>query len=56
VELVRTGDAERDIAENTQRFAKVIEEIVRKYPEQWVWIHARWKARPNGEEPIYDFL
>jgi KDO2-lipid IV(A) lauroyltransferase len=56
VELVRTGDAERDIAENTQRFAKVIEEIVRKYPEQWVWIHARWKARPNGEQPIYDFL
>jgi KDO2-lipid IV(A) lauroyltransferase len=56
VELVRTGDAERDIAENTQRFAKVIEEIVRKHPEQWVWIHARWKARPKGEEPIYDFL
>ena len=56
VELVRTGDAERDIVENTQRFAKVIEEIVRKYPEQWVWIHARWKARPEGEAPIYDFL
>jgi KDO2-lipid IV(A) lauroyltransferase len=56
VEVVRTGDAERDIVENTQRFAKVIEEIVRKYPEQWVWIHARWKARPKGEAPIYDFL
>jgi Kdo2-lipid IVA lauroyltransferase/acyltransferase len=56
VELVRTGDAERDIVENTQRFAKVIEEIVRKYPEQWVWIHARWKARPKGEAPIYEFL
>ena len=56
VELLRSGDAERDIVENTQRFAKVIEEIVRKYPEQWVWIHARWKARPKGEAPIYDFL
>jgi Kdo2-lipid IVA lauroyltransferase/acyltransferase len=56
VELVRTGDGERDIVENTQRFAKVIEEIVRKYPEQWVWIHARWKARPKGEAPIYEFL
>jgi KDO2-lipid IV(A) lauroyltransferase len=56
VELVRTGDGERDIVENTQRFAKVIEEIVRKYPEQWVWIHARWKARPKGEGPIYEFL
>ncbi len=56
VELVRTGDSERDILENTQRFAKVIEEIVRKYPEQWVWIHARWKNRPKGEPRLYEFL
>jgi len=56
VELVRSGDTERDVAENTQRFAKVIEEIIRKYPDQWVWIHARWKNRPKGEKPIYDFL
>jgi KDO2-lipid IV(A) lauroyltransferase len=56
VELVRTGDAERDVGENTQRFAKVIENIIRKYPEQWVWIHARWKNRPKGENPLYDFL
>ena len=56
VELVRTGDTERDILENTQRFTKVIEDIVRKYPEQWVWIHARWKARPKGEAPLYKFL
>ena len=54
VELVRTGDAERDIFVNTQRFAKVIEGIVRKYPEQWVWVHARWKTRPRGEAPLYD--
>jgi KDO2-lipid IV(A) lauroyltransferase len=56
VELVRTGDAERDIFVNTQKFAKVIEEIIRKYPEQWVWVHARWKTRPKGEPPLYDFL
>jgi len=56
LELVRTGDAERDIVENTQRFAKVTEEIVRKYPQQWVWVHARWKTRPQGEPPLYDFL
>ena len=36
LELVRTGDTERDILENTKRFAKVTEEIIRKYPEQWV--------------------
>jgi Kdo2-lipid IVA lauroyltransferase/acyltransferase len=56
VELVRTGDTEKDVAENTQRFAKVLEEIIREYPEQWVWIHARWKNRPRGEPKIYEFL
>ena len=56
VELVRTGDAEKDVLANTQKFAKVIEEIIRKHPEQWVWVHARWKTRPKGEAPLYDFL
>lgn len=56
MELVRTGDTERDVAENTQRFAKVIEGIIRKYPDQWVWIHARWKNRPKGEAAIYEYL
>jgi KDO2-lipid IV(A) lauroyltransferase len=56
VELVRTGDTERDVVENTQKFAKVIEDIVRKHPEQWVWIHARWKTRPKGDPPLYKFL
>ncbi len=56
IELVRTGDMERDVVENTQRFTKVIEEIIRKYPDQWVWVHARWKNRPKGEPPLYGFL
>jgi Kdo2-lipid IVA lauroyltransferase/acyltransferase len=56
VELVRTGDTERDVFVNTQKFASVIESIIRKYPEQWVWVHARWKTRPKGEPPLYDFL
>jgi len=55
VELVRSGDAERDVFENTKKFAKVIEQIIRKYPDQWVWVHARWKTRPVGEPPLYDF-
>ena len=55
VELIRTGDAEHDIRENTQRFAKVIEDIIRKYPDQWVWVHGRWSIRPKGEPPVYDF-
>ena len=53
VELTRTGDTERDVLENTQRFTKVLEGIIRKYPEQWVWVHARWKIRPPGENDLY---
>ncbi len=55
VELIRTGNPERDVLENTQKFTKVIEEIIRKYPEQWVWVHGRWNTRPKGEPPLYDF-
>jgi len=55
VELIRTGDTERDVFENTQRFAKVIEGIIRKHPDQWVWVHKRWKTRPQGEPALYDF-
>lgn len=55
MELMRTGDAERDILENTRKFTKVLEDIIRKYPEQWVWVHGRWNTRPSGETPVYDF-
>ena len=55
LELVRTGDSERDILESTQKFTKVLEDVVRKYPDQWVWVHGRWNTRPSGEPPVYDF-
>jgi KDO2-lipid IV(A) lauroyltransferase len=53
VELVRTGDLEADIKANTQKFTSIIEEYVRKYPEQWLWVHRRWKTRPPGEKGLY---
>ena len=53
VELVRTGELEADIVANTQKFTKVIEDYVRKYPEQWLWVHRRWKTRPEGETGLY---
>jgi len=53
LELVRTGDLEADIVANTQKFTKVIEDYVRKYPEQWLWVHRRWKTRPEGEKGLY---
>jgi KDO2-lipid IV(A) lauroyltransferase len=51
--LVRSDDLEADIAANTQMFTKVIEDYVRKYPEQWLWVHRRWKTRPEGEPLLY---
>jgi KDO2-lipid IV(A) lauroyltransferase len=56
LELIRTGDINKDVFENTQNFAKVTEAIIRSLPEQWTWIHARWKTRPDGEAPLYKFL
>lgn len=53
VRLTRTGDAARDIVVNTEKFTKVIEQIIRKHPEQWIWVHARWKTRPKGEPNLY---
>ncbi len=53
VELIRTSDNEADIVANTARFTRVIEDSVRRYPDQWLWVHRRWKTRPPGEPPLY---
>ena len=52
-ELIRTGDSEADIVANTAKFTKVIEDVIRRYPDQWLWVHRRWKTRPAGEPPLY---
>lgn len=53
VELIRTGDEDHDIVSNTALFTSVIEQYVRRYPEQWLWVHRRWKSRPPGEPSLY---
>jgi len=50
----RTGDAESDILAATQACTRAIESWVRRYPDQWLWIHRRWKTRPPGEPPLYE--
>jgi Kdo2-lipid IVA lauroyltransferase/acyltransferase len=53
LELVRTGNDDADAVANTALFTKVIEQYVRRYPDQWLWVHRRWKTRPAGEPPLY---
>ena len=53
VELIDTGDLEHDVLENTRAFNRILESYIRKYPDQWLWIHRRWKTRPEGETSLY---
>jgi Kdo2-lipid IVA lauroyltransferase/acyltransferase len=53
LELIRTGDTAADIVANTALFTATIEAYVRRYPEQWLWVHRRWKTRPEGGERVY---
>ncbi len=47
IELANTGNRERDILENSKRYTKVIEGYIKKYPEEWVWFHDRWKTKES---------
>jgi len=53
IKLIRTGNNDADILANTQLFTKIIEDFVRRYPDQWLWVHRRWKTRPPGQPPLY---
>lgn len=49
IEIPQTDDVEKDVLEMVRRYTEVIEAYVRKYPEQWMWMHRRWKTRPLNE-------
>jgi Kdo2-lipid IVA lauroyltransferase/acyltransferase len=53
LELIRSEENEADIVANTALFTRVLEGYIRQYPGQWLWLHRRWKTRPEGEPPIY---
>jgi KDO2-lipid IV(A) lauroyltransferase len=53
VDLVRLSDRQEELGVNTARFTAVIEEYVRRYPEQWFWVHNRWKNQPRRGERVY---
>jgi KDO2-lipid IV(A) lauroyltransferase len=53
LQLVSTGDDDADAIANTAMFNRVIATYATKYPEQWLWVHRRWKTRPPGESSLY---
>jgi Kdo2-lipid IVA lauroyltransferase/acyltransferase len=53
IEFEKTENTNEDIRNLTQKVTEVVEKYVRKYPEQWLWIHKRWNTRPAGEPSLY---
>lgn len=55
VPWIEHDDPEEEIRANTAHFNRLIEDHVRRYPDQWFWVHRRWKSQPPGEPPLYPF-
>ncbi|MFZ0612844.1 MAG: lysophospholipid acyltransferase family protein [Desulfobacterales bacterium] len=51
IPLIKTGDDRKDIEENTRQYNEALEAIIRRYPDQWFWVHRRWKTRPYSPWP-----
>ncbi|MBV8477795.1 MAG: lysophospholipid acyltransferase family protein [Acidobacteria bacterium] len=52
IDVITGGDRHECVVENTQKFTSTIEAMIRRYPEQWNWVHRRWKTRP-GQQPRF---
>ncbi len=48
--LTRTGNKAEDLRANTATFTKALETMIRKHPDQWLWVHRRWKTRPTDND------
>ena len=55
IELAKGPDKEENVRINTQRWSTAVEKFIRKHPDQWVWMHRRWKTRPEDRGVQYAF-
>jgi len=46
------GNNEEKMVQATSFYNKTVEEMVLTYPEQWFWMHKRWKTRPKSEQEL----
>jgi Kdo2-lipid IVA lauroyltransferase/acyltransferase len=53
IEIVKDGNRDECVRENSQRFTTALETLIREHPDHWNWIHRRWKTRPPGEARFY---
>ena len=53
IPFAEAGDREERIGVSTARYTAAIEDYVRRYPEQWFWVHDRWKRVPEPGEPVW---
>jgi len=51
VPLIKTGDMIKDVEANTEQYNRIIESFIRRFPDQWFWVHQRWKTRPHCQWP-----
>ena len=47
LELVDTGERDKDVRENLKAISRIMEDYIKRFPDQWLWSHKRWKSTPQ---------